>query len=200
MITLFIDNSKANNKIVNTLGNSVTYYYTNRRNDFMKNKTIFFCNECGYESSKWLGKCPACGVWNSMVEEKEKEIDRYRVEIYKKYALPAACIIFVLLGAPLGVMVKKGGFGMAASVSLFFVVIYWAFLIVGEKLADRDMLSPFMGMWAANIVLGITGFLLMIKAAKEAVIIKFDFLKKIIPKHILEMGQGAQEAADENYR
>ena len=134
------------------------------------------------------------------VEEKEKEIDRYRVEIYKKYALPAACIIFVLLGAPLGVMVKKGGFGMAASVSLFFVVIYWAFLIVGEKLADRDMLSPFMGMWAANIVLGITGFLLMIKAAKEAVIIKFDFLKKIIPKHILEMGQGAQEAADENYR
>jgi lipopolysaccharide export system permease protein len=134
------------------------------------------------------------------VEEKQKEIDRYRVEIYKKYALPAACIIFVLLGAPLGVMVKKGGFGMAASISLFFVVIYWAFLIVGEKLADRDMLSPFWGMWAANIVLGITGFLLMIKAAKEAVIIKFDFIKKMIPKLLVEMGQSTEEANNENNR
>jgi len=42
----------------------------------MKNNTIFFCNECGYESPKWLGKCPACGAWNSMVEEKTKEPDK----------------------------------------------------------------------------------------------------------------------------
>jgi DNA repair protein RadA/Sms len=35
-----------------------------------KNTTVFFCNECGYESSKWLGKCPACGQWNTFVEEK----------------------------------------------------------------------------------------------------------------------------------
>ena len=35
-----------------------------------KASTIFVCNECGYESSKWLGKCPACGVWNSFFEEK----------------------------------------------------------------------------------------------------------------------------------
>ena len=36
----------------------------------MKNKTVFFCNSCGYESSKWLGKCPACNEWNTFVEEK----------------------------------------------------------------------------------------------------------------------------------
>ena len=89
--------------------------------------------------------------------------------------MPAACVIFILLGAPLGVMVRKGGFGMAASISLFFFVIYWAFLIGGEKLADRDMLSPFWGMWAANVFLGVIGLLLLIRAAKEAVIIKFDF-------------------------
>ena len=35
-----------------------------------KNSTIFVCNSCGYESSKWLGKCPACGEWNSFFEEK----------------------------------------------------------------------------------------------------------------------------------
>ncbi len=38
----------------------------------MKLKTVFFCNECGYESPKWMGKCPACGMWNTMVEEKIK--------------------------------------------------------------------------------------------------------------------------------
>ena len=115
------------------------------------------------------------------------------VEINKKYALPAACIIFILLGAPLGVMVRKGGFGMAASISLFFFVIYWAFLIGGEKLADRDMLSPFWGMWTANVVLGIIGLLLLIRAAKEAVIIRFDFIKKLIPKQWKELGQNPGE-------
>lgn len=35
-----------------------------------KTKTVFFCQQCGYESSKWLGKCPSCGEWNSFVEEK----------------------------------------------------------------------------------------------------------------------------------
>ena len=36
----------------------------------VKNKTVWFCNECGYESAKWLGKCPGCGAWNTFVEEK----------------------------------------------------------------------------------------------------------------------------------
>ena len=35
-----------------------------------KNSTVFVCNECGYESSKWLGKCPACNNWNTFFEEK----------------------------------------------------------------------------------------------------------------------------------
>jgi len=40
----------------------------------MKTKTIFFCTECGNEASKWLGRCPGCGEWNTMVEQKvEKE-------------------------------------------------------------------------------------------------------------------------------
>lgn len=127
------------------------------------------------------------------IEGFQKQIDRYRVEINKKYALPAACVIFILLGAPLGVMVRKGGFGMAASISLFFFVIYWAFLIGGEKLADRDMLSPFWGMWSANVLLGAAGLILMIRAAREAVIIKFDFLKIFLPKQWREIQQTIEE-------
>jgi len=116
------------------------------------------------------------------VEYVQSEIDKYMVEVHKKYSIPAACIIFILIGAPLGVMVKKGGFGIAASISLFFFLIYWAFLIGGEKLSERGFFSPFWGMWSANILLGIAGILLTIKSVKETVTINFEFIKKIIPK------------------
>lgn len=45
-----------------------------------KAKTIFLCNSCGYESAKWLGKCPACNEWNSFVEEKIKKEDNFQVQ------------------------------------------------------------------------------------------------------------------------
>jgi lipopolysaccharide export system permease protein len=118
------------------------------------------------------------------VEWSEREIEKYDVEIYKKYALPVACIVFILIGAPLGVMVKRGGFGVAASISLFFFLLYWAFLIGGEKLSERDIISPFIGMWAANILLTILGVLLTIKTNKETVTIQFTFLKRLIPRKI----------------
>lgn len=116
------------------------------------------------------------------IEYIQKDIDRFEVEIYKKYALPAACIVFVLIGAPLGIMVRKGGFGVAAGISLFFFLIYWAFLIGGEKLAERGFFSPFIGMWAANFVLGFVGIILTIKTNKEAKTITFEFFTKIFRK------------------
>jgi len=114
----------------------------------------------------------------------QDSINSYWVEIYKKYALPFACIVFVIIGAPLGVKVKKGGFGVAASISLFFFLIYWAFLIGGEKLGNRDMLSPFMGMWGANILLSIIGIILIIKTVKETKVIQLEFFKKFIAKKL----------------
>ena len=118
------------------------------------------------------------------VEWSEREIEKYEVEIYKKYALPVACIVFVLIGAPLGIMVRNGGFGAAASISLSFFLLYWAFLIGGEKLAERDFFSPFIGMWAANILLFIMGIFLTIKTNKETVTIQLRLLKKLIPKKL----------------
>jgi lipopolysaccharide export system permease protein len=121
------------------------------------------------------------------IEFTQGEINKYQVEIDKKYALPAACIIFILIGAPLGVMTKRGGFGMAASISLFFFVLYWAFLIGGEKLAERDFITPFMGMWSANIVLGVSGIILMYRTVKETVTLNFSWLGKIIPKQLRDL-------------
>jgi lipopolysaccharide export system permease protein len=112
----------------------------------------------------------------------QDQINSYMVEIHKKYAIPVACFVFILIGAPLGVMVRKGGFGVAASISLFFFVVYWAFLIAGEKLADRNIISPFWGMWSANILLFFAGLMLTTKTVQESVHVDFTFMKKIIPK------------------
>ena len=115
-------------------------------------------------------------------ESYQDQVNSYMVEVHKKFALPVACVVFILIGAPLGVMVRKGGFGVAASISLFFFVVYWAFLIIGEKFADRNIITPFWGMWSANILLGIVGILLTTKTIKETFILNFNFLKKLIPK------------------
>ena len=119
---------------------------------------------------------------NNRTDWAEREVEKYEVEIYKKYALPGACIVFMLIGAPLGIMVRKGGFGVAAGISLFFFLIYWAFLIGGEKLSERGFFSPFIGMWAANIVLGIAGIILTIKTNKEVKTISFTLFNKLVPK------------------
>jgi lipopolysaccharide export system permease protein len=96
-------------------------------------------------------------------QNNNKQVDMYLVEIYKKYSIPFACVVFVLIGAPLGMITRKGGFGVAAGMSLGFFLLYWACLIGGEKLADRELLSPFLSMWVANIILGAAGLYLVFR-------------------------------------
>jgi lipopolysaccharide export system permease protein len=82
--------------------------------------------------------------WERMVNGNWQQIraqraimDRFNLEIYKKYAIPAASLAFILIGAPLGILAKRGGMGMAIAYSLMLFIIYWAFLIGGEDVADR---------------------------------------------------------------
>jgi lipopolysaccharide export system permease protein len=111
----------------------------------------------------------------------DRQMDKYLVEIYKKYSIPFACIVFVLIGAPLGMMSRRGGFGMGAGLSLGFFLFYWSCLIGGEKLADRTVLSPFMGMWVANIILGTCGVLLTLRSARESVVIDWSRFSRFLP-------------------
>lgn len=104
------------------------------------------------------------------------------VEIYKKYSIPFACIVFVLIGAPLGIMARRGNMAVSGGISLIFFIIYWIFLIGGEELADRDMLSPFLSMWLANFIVGAFGTYLLIRTVKEVSFFYFDFLTRFLPK------------------
>ncbi|MDZ7756062.1 LptF/LptG family permease [Rhodohalobacter sp.] len=97
------------------------------------------------------------------IEWRQKRIARYLVEIHKKLSIPFACIVFILFGAPVGIMTKKGNFGFAALISTVVLTFYWVSLIQGEKLADRLFISPFWGMWTFNIVLTLVGIFLILR-------------------------------------
>ncbi len=119
------------------------------------------------------------------------EMDKYLVEVHKKYSIPVACIVFVLIGVPLGMMARRGGFGVGAGLSLGFFLFYWACLIGGEKLADRHILTPFWGMWVANIILGAMGVVLTLRSAKESTVIDWSKLSRFIPKFLRTAENGS---------
>jgi lipopolysaccharide export system permease protein len=103
----------------------------------------------------------------NLLNSYQKSINKYGVEIHKKFSLPVACILFVLLGAPLGVLARKGGFVVGMSLSFGFFLIYYLLLIGGEEMADRNIVSPIISMWAANVVLFFIAFYLTVRTVRE---------------------------------
>lgn len=87
--------------------------------------------------------------------------DRYRVEIHKKYSIALACLIFMLVGVPLGLRIRRGGLATAALLALGIFMFYWVALVNGEKFADRGFIAPWLGMWGANMVMGAMGLYFM---------------------------------------
>ena len=111
------------------------------------------------------------------IDVKERSINKYSVEIHKKYSIPVACLVFVLVGAPLGIMARRGGMGVGFGLSVGFFVVYWAFLIGGEELADRRIVAPWMAMWSPNLLLGTVGMYLVLRAGRGITSIDWDRLK-----------------------
>jgi lipopolysaccharide export system permease protein len=92
---------------------------------------------------------------------------KYRVEIHKKYTIAFACIVFVLLGAPLAVRFPRGGVGMVITASVAIFSIFWMSLIGGETLADRGYVSPAIAMWLPNILLLPIGLLMVARMSRQ---------------------------------
>jgi lipopolysaccharide export system permease protein len=111
----------------------------------------------------------------NLIKSYKKSKNKYGVEIHKKFSLPVACILFVLLGAPLGVMSKKGGFAVSTSLSFGFFLIYYVLLIGGEEMADRSILSPSIGMWSPNLIIFFIAIYLLINTIREKAPIGIKF-------------------------
>jgi lipopolysaccharide export system permease protein len=90
------------------------------------------------------------------------------VEIHKKFSIPFACIAFGVLGLPLGITNRRGGKSSGFSLSIAIILFYYVTINNGEALAAAGRITPFIGMWAANIVLLVLGIYLLIRANRDA--------------------------------
>lgn len=102
-----------------------------------------------------------------------RQIDRYRVEIHKKYSIPFACVIFVLIGSPLAVRLGRSGMNTAIGLSILVFLVYYICLIGGEKLADRQFVSPTLAMWVPNVIFGAASVLLIRGVSSEQGVIQW---------------------------
>ena len=114
----------------------------------------------------------------------KSDVRKYQVEIHKKYAIAFACVIFVLIGAPIGMMTKTSGVGMSFSVSAIVFLIYYGTLTLGEELADKGVVSPFLAMWISNIVFSIIGVYLVVISVKEMKTVDLTKIKNRINRFL----------------
>ena len=93
-----------------------------------------------------------------------------QVELYKKFALPIACLVMCLIGAPLGMRIKMASRGISLALSVGFAVFYYVLLAAGESLGTKGRVEPALGIWLPNIVLGIIGIGVVLAEGREALL------------------------------
>ncbi len=98
----------------------------------------------------------------------ERRANVHLVEYHKKYAISWAVIVFILLGAPLAVRFPRGGVGLVIAASIGIFAVYYAGLIGGENLADEADVSPWMAMWAPNVIFFVAALWGLSRIGKEA--------------------------------
>lgn len=95
-------------------------------------------------------------------------LSRHSSEWHKKFALSFACLIFFFIGAPLGAIIRKGGFGLPVVISVLMFVIYYIIDLTGFKMAREGIWEAYQGMWLSTAILLPVGVFLTYKAAVDA--------------------------------
>ncbi|MDR0802025.1 LptF/LptG family permease [Fluviicola sp.] len=113
-----------------------------------------------------------------------KNYNLFQIEFHRKFALSGAIIVLFFVGAPLGAIVRKGGFGAPVVIAALLFMVYFVLFSVGESLANSEVMSPFLGMWLPTIILTPIACILMTAAANDMKV--FD---KKLWLYILSFGQ-----------
>lgn len=122
------------------------------------------------------------GVAARDLEYKKKNLARHNIEWHRKFTLSVACIVLFFVGAPLGAIIRKGGFGMPIFMSILFFVVFHVFSMSGEKIAEEGTISAFLGMWMAIFVLLPIGILLSYKAMNDSPLLSMEWYYKTVNK------------------
>ena len=113
----------------------------------------------------------------SRVRYKDLEAARYNVELQKRLSIAFSAFFFLLFGAPVGLLLRRGGVGTGFIVGLVFFALYYVLLLAGENLAESGRLSPFVGMWLPNIILVLPVAELFLRAFFEKSVLRLAGLR-----------------------
>ena len=111
----------------------------------------------------------------SASKEALNQLYRSKVEWHKKISLPVSIMIFFLIGAPLGAIIRKGGLGLPVVVSVIFFVIYYMVSLTGEKFAKEGTWDAVYGMWLSTFVLTPIAVYLTYKATNDSALLDTDW-------------------------
>lgn len=134
-----------------------------------------------FETAQNMMKSADIFIDSQVVEEDNNLYNqaKYEVEWHKKFSLSFTCIILFFVGAPLGAIVRKGGFGMPVVISVFLFIIYHVINITLEKMVLQNKLGVIPGIWAAPAIFLPFGIWLTQKASNDAPLFNFDWLYRI---------------------
>ena len=111
----------------------------------------------------------------STSKEALNQLYRSKNEWHRKLTLPISILIFFLIGAPLGAIIRKGGLGMPIVISVIFFVIYYIISISGEKMSKEGTWSSVLGMWISAIILTPLAIYLSNKANNDSALLDIDW-------------------------
>ncbi len=115
-------------------------------------------------------------------ESKKQDTRFSKIEWHRKFSFSMACLVLFFIGAPLGSIIRKGGFGMPLVVAIIFFVIFHLLNIFGEKFAKENVTSTFFGMWLAIFVLIPIGIFLTYKAMHDSQLFNKEFYNRSYQK------------------
>ncbi len=104
----------------------------------------------------------------------EYDSRRALLEKNKRLSLAVACFIMFLIGAPLGAIIKKGGLGVPVLISIVFFILFYIMTITGDKWAREQIVSIFVGSWAANMLLLVFGIVFLLQARADSRLFEMD--------------------------
>ncbi len=118
----------------------------------------------------------------SDIKERGRRLAFYEIEFHRKFTLGFACLLLFLIGAPLGAIIRKGGFGMPVVISVLFFVIFHVSSISGEKFAREGAISAATGMWLAPLLFLPIGILLTRKAIADSSLFNIERYTAVLGK------------------
>ena len=119
----------------------------------------------------------------SFLETIDNESNLYWIEFHRKFALTYAIIVLFFVGAPLGAIIRKGGFGAPVVIAAIVFMLYFVLISIGENLANTQVLTPFTGMWMAGIFFTPIAFIITRSAALDAQIFSKEAWIKFFKKN-----------------